>query len=133
MKRALVAATVYFVLLFALGFILGTIRVVVLVPRVGPLAATAAEAPIMLMVAVFACRWVVRRWQVPGETEVRLAMATAFFVLLLTFEAALGLILFGRTPAAQVAAFATPAGLLGLATQLVAALMPLWIRRGQAE
>ena len=129
MKRALIAATVYFLALFSLGFVLGTIRTLFVAPRIGVLAATAAEVPVMLAAGLFASRWAVRRWHVPGETRVRLAMTLWFLALLMIFEALLGLALFGRTLAEQVAAFATPAGSLGLAAQIIAASMPLWIAR----
>jgi hypothetical protein len=133
MKRALLAATAYFLALFVLGFVLGTVRVTVVAPRLGALAATAAEVPIMLAAALFASRWAVRRWRVPGEVRVRLAMAVWFLTLLVSFETLLGIILFGRSPADQMAAFATPAGSLGLAAQAVAAGMLLWVDHGQAE
>ena len=129
MKRALIAATVYFLALFSLGFVLGTVRTLFVAPRIGVLAATAAEVPVMLVAAVFASRWAVRRWRVPGVTRVRLAMALWFVALLAVFETIFGLALFGRTPAEQLAALATPAGLLGLTAQVVAATMPLWVAR----
>jgi len=131
MKRALIAATVYFLALFSLGFVLGTIRVMVVAPRLGDLPATAAEVPIMLAASLFASRWAVRRWQVSSATHARLAMTVWFLGLLLAFETLLGLALFGRTLAQQVAAFAAPAGLLGLAAQVIAAGMPLWVGRGR--
>lgn len=133
MKRALVAATAYFLALFALGFVLGTVRVTVVAPRLGALAATAAEVPLMLAAALFASKWAVRRWRVPGEIRVRLAMAVWFLALLVAFETLLGIILFGRSPVEQMAAFATPPGLLGVAAQVAAAGMLLWVGRGQAE
>ena len=129
MKRALIAATVYFLALFSLGFVLGTIRTMVVAPRIGALAATAAEVPVMLAAGLLASRWAVRHWHVPSETRVRLAMVLWFLALLMVFEALLGLTLFGRTLAEQVAAFATPAGSLGLAAQVIAASMPLWVAR----
>jgi len=127
LKRALTAGTVYFLALFALGFVLGTIRVLVVAPRIGALAATAVEVPVMLAVALFTCRWAVRRWQVPRETTLRWAMALSFLALLLAFETLLGATLFGRTLAEQGAALLTPAGLLGASAQIIAASLPLWV------
>ena len=129
MKRALITATVYFLTLFSLGFVLGTIRTLFVAPHIGVLAATAAEVPVMLVAALFASRWAVRRWHVLDATRVRIAMAVWFLALLVVFEALLGLTLFGRPLAEQVAAFATPAGALGLAAQVIAASMPLWVAR----
>ena len=129
LKRALSAGATYFLVLFALGFVLGTIRVLFLAPRWGELAATLAEVPVMLAAAFFACRWAVRRWQVPYVAAMRWMMVLCFVVLLLMFETVLGAMLFGRTLAQQLAALMTLAGLIGLAAQIVAALFPLLANR----
>ena len=129
MIRALTIATAYFLALFALGFALGTVRVMFVTPRLGPLTATFAEAPIMLIAAFFFCRWVVHRWRAPRAIAMRWAMVLWFLVLLFAFESLLGAMLFGRTVAEQWAAVATPAGLVGLSTQLLAALFPAFIGR----
>lgn len=130
MKRALLAASAYFLALFSLGFALGTIRVVFIAPRFGPLAATIAEVPIMLLAAFWACRWLLRRWRIPNAITTRLAMSVWFLMLLFVFETVLGAALFGRNITEQSAALATSAGLLGLAAQIVAALLPTIVGRG---
>jgi hypothetical protein len=127
LKHALIAATVFFLAVFALGFVLGTIRVVFVAPRVGQLAATLAEVPLMVSSAFFACRWAVRHWQVPHTGAARWAMVSWFLVLLVGFETLLGAVLFGRTMADQWAALTTPAGLVGLSAQIVAALQPVFV------
>jgi hypothetical protein len=81
-KHALIAGAVYFLLLFALGFVLGTVRVVFVAPRVGELFATLTELPVMLSAAYFICRWVLRHWHVPPTTETRWTMVVWFFALL---------------------------------------------------
>ncbi len=129
MKRALLAASVYFLALFSLGFALGTIRVLVIAPRFGGLAGTIAEVPIMLVAAFWACRWLIRRWRVPSASVTRWAMTIWFLVLLFVFETVLGEAIFGRTMVQQWAALATSAGLLGLAAQIVAALFPTLVGR----
>jgi hypothetical protein len=129
MKRALLAASVYFLALFSLGFVLGTIRVLFIAPRFGPLAGTIAEVPIMLIAAFWTCRWTIRRWRVSSAITTRLAMTLWFLVLLFVFETVLGAALFGRTMTEQWAALATPAGLIGLAAQVIAALLPTMVGR----
>ena len=129
MKRALLAATAFFIALFALGFVLGTIRVLFVAPRFGSLAAILAEVPVMLFAAVYACRWAVRRWQVADALAIRGAMVVCFLTLLIVFETTLGKLLFERTLTEQGAALATPAGLVGISAQIVAALLPLFINR----
>ena len=127
MKRALIAATVYFLALFALGFVLGTVRVMVAAPRIGPLAATLAEMPVMLVAAYFTCRWSVRHWQVASAGAARWAMALWFLILLSAFETLLGAALLARTMADQLAALTTPPGLVGLSGQIIAALIPMFV------
>lgn len=129
MKRALAAATIYFFVLFTLGFVLGTIRVLFVAPRIGVMGATLIEVPLMLIAAFFMCRWAVERWQVPPTLSVRGVMALWFLVLLALFETLVGVALFGRTLAGTWAGLATPAGLIGLTAQAIAALMPLVVGR----
>lgn len=122
MKRALIAGIVYALALFALGFMLGTVRLMFVAPRFGELAATLLELPVMLTAAFFACRYVIGRWQVGGPKANRTAMALSFLALLLSLEMLLGVTLVGRTVAEQWATLTTPAGLLGLTAQIIAAL-----------
>ena len=60
MKETLKAGLLYFVLGFAAGFVLGTIRTLWVVPRLGVRTAELMEACIMLGVSILAARWVVR-------------------------------------------------------------------------
>lgn len=133
MKRALLAATIYFLALFSLGFALGAIRVVFIAPRFGPLAATIAEVPIMLIAAFWFCRWALRRWRVPSASPTRWAMAIWFLVLLFLFETVLGVALFGRTMSEQWAALTTLAGLMGLAAQVITAILPTLIGKREPD
>jgi hypothetical protein len=133
MKRALTAGTVYFLILFALGFVLGTLRVTVVVPRLGAFAATMAEVPVMLAAAYFTCRWMIRHWNVPPTLSIRLTMMAWFLLLLFLFETLLGTMLFGRTLNTQVAALVTPAGMLGLSAQMIAAFLPVFVGRDEAR
>jgi hypothetical protein len=72
--RLLKAGTLYFVLTFAAGFVLGALRVTWLEPRLGQRVAELMEMPVMLLVLVPAARWVIRRLEVPDRTGVRLGM-----------------------------------------------------------
>jgi hypothetical protein len=58
MKETLKAGAVYFALVFAAGFVLGTVRTLWVVPRLGVRTAELAEAPIMFGVSILAVRWV---------------------------------------------------------------------------
>lgn len=131
MKRILIPATVYFLMLFALGFVLGTIRVLLVVPKIGVLSATLIEVPLMLIAAFFMCRWTIGRWLVPPTLSARSAMALWFLMMLAIFETLVGVAMFGRTLAGTWSGLATPAGLIGLVAQSIAALLPLFISRNE--
>jgi hypothetical protein len=54
-------AVLYFLIVFGAGFVLGTIRVLVVVPQLGERTAELLEMPVMLIVIVAAARWINRR------------------------------------------------------------------------
>lgn len=122
----LTAALAYWALVFAAGFALGTLRVLLLAPRLGETAAVAAELPVMLALSWYAAGAVPRRRPLPPGGP-RLAMGALAFTLLLGAEAALGILAFGQAPAAWAAALATPPGALGLGGQALFALIP-WLQ-----
>lgn len=125
------AAVAYFAIVFAAGFVLGTIRTVVLAPRLGPLAAVLVEIPVMLVIAHAACRWLVARFAVPAALSDRLVMGGVAFVLLIAAELLLALVL-GGTASGFLVALAEPAGMAGLAAQAVFGALPVvpaWPRR----
>ena len=55
--RATKAGALYAVIVLLVGFILGTIRVLLLAPRLGETTAVILEAPMMLAASWFICRW----------------------------------------------------------------------------
>jgi uncharacterized membrane protein YGL010W len=59
---------------FSIGFILGTIRVLLFAPRVGETIAVTVEAPIMLAASWFVCRWCVGRLDVRRTVAARSLM-----------------------------------------------------------
>ena len=58
--QVLRASVLYFMLVFGGGFVLGTGRVLLVVPLLGERTAELLEMPLMLAVIVAAARWVVR-------------------------------------------------------------------------
>lgn len=123
--RIVRAAFLYFAVVFGAGFVLGTVRILVLVPRIGALGAVLVETPLMLAISWAACRWVLARLAVGPAIGGRLAMGGLAFVLLVGAELLLAVAGFGATSADFFRAYATPAGMVGLAAQLVFAAMPL--------
>lgn len=118
------AGAIYFAAVFALGFVLGALRTTVLVPRLGPTAAVAVEVPVMLAAAWLICGAVLARLKVPARGRDWLAMGAVALALLWLAEALLALAL-GMGFGAYAASLATPAGVLGMAAQLVFAAFPL--------
>jgi len=123
------AGLAYWAVIFALGFALGTLRVVWLAPLVGVLPATALELPVMLTASWLAAGRLVRGCGIVQGAEA-LAMGLLAFVLLMAAEAALAALLAGQRPAQWLAGLAEPHALLGLAGQAVFALIPWWRVRG---
>ena len=129
LQRTLVAALVYFAVVFAAGFVFGTIRTLLLVPRIGALPAVMIEAPLILAVSWLVCGRVLAHWAVPPQWPWRLLMSATAFVLLIAAEMALARVLNGGSPAQFLASYATAAAKLGLAAQLLFAALPLLRRR----
>lgn len=119
------AATVYWGIIFALGFVLGTIRVLWVIPRVGLIPATLLELPIILAASWFAAGWIVRRFAIDSGRDA-LILGVLAFAILMAAECALAAALAGETPAQWLAGLRQPHALLGLAGQIAFALMPWW-------
>ncbi len=118
------AGIAYFAIVFAIGFVLGTIRTLWLAPAVGPTSAVLVELPLILTVSAVAARWIVQRWQLATSGAAFGAGAVAF-ALLMAAEAGLAVFAFGIGLSAWAASLATVPGVIGLAGQLGFALMPL--------
>lgn len=76
----------YFAVVFAVGFLLGTIRVLLVVPRLGARMSELIEAPFMLAVSLVAARWLVRRYREITAPEFWLGVGLAGLGLLLLVE-----------------------------------------------
>jgi hypothetical protein len=123
------AALAYWAVVFALGFVLGTLRVLWLAPLIGVLPATALELPVMLAASWWAAGWLVRRFGI-GTSGEALAMGLLAFALLMAAEYALAAVLAGEAPGEWLSGLRQPHALLGLAGQGLFALMPWWRVRG---
>jgi hypothetical protein len=88
------AGVLYFGLVFGAGFVLGTIRTLWVVPRLGTRNAELMETPIMLVVTIVAARCSILRLGVPFTLSARLGMG--FIALLLLLVAEFGFVLWLR-------------------------------------
>lgn len=115
-------AIAYWLGVFALGFVLGTVRTLWLEPRLGPLPAVALELPVMLAASWYWAGRVLAGHSLPTRTAA-LATGILALTLLLASELALALAL-GGTAGAWLAALTRPPGALGLTGQVLFALFP---------
>lgn len=119
------AGAAYFVGVFALGFLFGMLRLLVLVPLLGELPAVLIELPLILGCAWLLCGRLVLRMSLSPQTEVRLFMGALAFVLLMLAEYGLGVLVFDYSSADYFARYGTAHEAIGLAGQLIFALIPL--------
>jgi hypothetical protein len=133
MTRALQAGSIYFLLIFGLGFVLGTLRVLVVAPRLGALAAVLAELPVILTAAWLVCARVTAGFRVPRSWQARLVMGGIAFALLMLAELGLSVVLLGNSLVDYLAAYRAVDGALGLAGQVAFAVFPLAQARGPAR
>ena len=82
----LAAGAIYFLLVFSAGFILGPIRIMLLVPRLGERWAELLEMPVMLAVIIVAARWVIELFSLTSDPTARLCMGGLALALLLSAE-----------------------------------------------
>jgi hypothetical protein len=86
--RPLKAGLIYFLLVFALGWVLGPIRELWAVPRFGRITALLIEAIIMLIAMVISSRWVMRRFNVPQSLGSTIPMGLVALAILAPAEIA---------------------------------------------
>ncbi|WP_339827675.1 hypothetical protein [uncultured Parasphingorhabdus sp.] len=125
MANVLKAGVLYFLGVFALGFILGAIRIFFLVPYSGPVVAVLVELPFILLVSWFFCRFLTRRFTVPAEPYERLIMGLVAFSCLMIGEALVAVFLQQGRMTDFLMTFDLPENRIGLAGQIAFALFPL--------
>jgi len=122
-------ALLYFALVMGTGFILGTIRVPFIVPRLGERYAELLEMPFMAVAIVLAARHVVRRFDLPASLPLRLQVGFTALALSVIAELLLAMALQGRSLEAFIASRDPVSGSVYLAMLLLFALMPAILAR----
>ena len=125
MGNVLKAGIFYFFGVFALGFVLGTMRVFLLVPHIGPEIAVLIEIPLLLLFAWFFCRFLTARLDVSPETYDRLVMGSVAFALMIAGEALIATQLQALSVGEFLVAFDLPENRIGLGGQIAFALFPV--------
>ncbi len=124
MPRSLAAGSIYFAVVFAIGFALGIVRVVITGPKLGETAAVLLEIPVILTASWFVAKWCVARFAVRSDAAERLTMGLVAFCLTMLAEMAMAVLLFGRTVPEHFATYSHSLGLVGLMAQFLFALLP---------
>lgn len=119
------AGVVYAVTVFAIGFVLGTVRVLVLAPRVGSTIAVLIEAPIILTASWYVSSIWMKRLRVGAGVRTRILVGAVAFATLMILEVALSISLFHRSIGEYLAGLRSLAGAIGLAAQVCFATFPL--------
>ena len=127
--QMLEAGAVYFALVFAAGFVLGAIRTLWVVPRIGTRKAELTEMPVMLAVTILAARWTVLRLSVPPMPSARIGMGCIALVLMLVAEFGFVLWIRGMTIKDHLATRDPVSGTVYYAMLLAFAIMPLIVGR----
>ena len=129
--KVLKTGLIYFALVFGAGFILGPIRVLWAVPRLGERTAELLEMPIMLAVIIWVARRL-RRWgRLPANRLGRLSVGLVALALLLTAEFTLVLALRGMTIEEYFATADPVSGTVYALMLGLFALMPLLVARDE--
>jgi hypothetical protein len=127
--QALKAGVLYFALVFGAGFVLGSIRMLWVVPRFGERIAELMEAPIMLLVIILAARWVARRLALASTPTTRLTVGCVGLGLLLIAELTMVLWIRRLTIGEYFASRDSVAGTVYIVMLGVFAIMPLLVAR----
>jgi hypothetical protein len=128
LPRILKAAACYCGLVLGTGFVLGMIRVPLLVPRLGERTAELIEMPVMFVAILVAARFILRRFHLPTRS-VRLQVGFLALALSIAAELALTAALQEQSIRAYLAGRDPVSGSVYLGMLLLFALMPLLLVR----
>ena len=122
--RTFKAGAIYFLLVFALGWVLGPIRELWAMPQFGRITAMLFEAVIMLIAMVISAWWTMRRLKVPRTPAATISMALVALGLLIPAEIAGVLWVRELSLPDYLASFGTVPGVISLVMFLLFAAMP---------
>ena len=121
------AGVIYFTLVFGLGFLLGSIRVPFIVPRLGARKAELLEAPFMLVGIIFSAQFVVNHYVLPNTILAPIIIGVIALSLLILSEILLIIVLQKVTIRQYVKSLDKVSGSAYVFLLILFALMPLLI------
>lgn len=125
------AGALYFALVFGAGAVLGTVRVLWLVPRFGTRRAELMESPVMLVVIILAAEWIVRRSDFEATLPARLCIGVTALVMMVAAELILVLQLAGLSMNDYLASRDPVATAVYYVLLGVFGIMPMLVARGR--
>jgi hypothetical protein len=125
-------ALLYFAVVFGAGFLLGTVRILIVVPYLGTRAAELIELPVMLMVTIVSAKCLVQWLSIKSGLH-RLTMGSVALILLLFAEFTFVLWVRGLTIKTYFATQDPVSGTVYLITLVLFALMPLLFRQAHHD
>jgi len=128
---AIKAGALYCAILFAVGMLLGPIRIMLVSPRGGEAIGVAVEAPFLLVAMVFAARWVAAHFALPATAGARLGMGAVALALQQLGDLGVAFLLRGMSWQGYLAGFTGLRGAIYIALLVLFLLMPLLLARGQ--
>jgi hypothetical protein len=123
------AALLYFSGIFGVGFLLGIIRVVWLVPQVGARSAELLEMPLMVLASFGAATWIVRRSRIPYSKSECLAWGLVALLFMIGAELAVAVLLLNVPISNVVTRRDSISGVAYVFALLLFALLPLFVGR----
>lgn len=126
LPRPIMAGLVYGLAVFAVGFVLGTMRELFLAPRFGREAVVLIEGPVILAISWIVAGRVMHGFGVAATASACLMMGAIAFVLMMAGEAAVAVLGFNRSLSQHLMTYLSPRGMLELTPQIAFALFPLF-------
>lgn len=127
--RTIKAGMTYFMLVFGAGFVLGSVRVLLLVPRLGERAAELIEMPFMFVVVLVSARFIIKRFSLPANALPCLGAGFLALCLLVVAEIILGVALQDQTLGDYLASRDPVSGIVYLVMLVLFAVMPFPLAR----
>jgi hypothetical protein len=123
-SKTVQAGLAYFAIVLGAGFVLGTVRVPFLVPRIGERWAELSEMPIMATIIYLAAGFILRRFPEIASSSRSLMAGVLALALTVAAELALATVLQDRTLTESIASRDKVSGSVYVALLLVFAIMP---------
>jgi hypothetical protein len=125
------AIILYFLIVFGVGFCVGPVRVLLLEPLIGPVAAVSMEMPVLLAAMFLAAKWVPKQVGMIGSPRSYVLMGVGALVLQQVADFAVGITIRGMTASQIFATYMTVQGAIYGLSLIAFAAMPWIVHRTQ--